>query len=333
MRLAITLMCLAVAAACADLLDGPPPAPEPLISFEPGTSPSENEKKASRLRSLELRCASPSVVRCISFDYPDQFRDLSWWAVGDQQGRGSMGLIKNNEHDLMPQRDCTVAINGCSLKFTIPSRSGAGASGSWFANFSDDFSVRFGEGEEFYVQWRQRFSPEFLKARFSGGGWKQAIIGEGDRPAYAPDGKVIWSCTQLELVVVNNYFRGYPQMYHSCGGKDKQYEGLYLYQAIDYRPEEWMTFQVRVKIGTWYKNDRNYHRDSEVELWVAREGERSRRAVFTEGYDLANTKPGAKYGKLWLLPYNTGKDSSINHSIGYTWYDEVIISRAPIPDP
>jgi len=333
MRGAITLMCLAITAACAELLDRPPPAPEPLVSSESGTSQSENEKKASRLRSFELRCASSSVVRCISFDHPDQVRDLSWWAVGDRQGRGSMGLIKNNEHDQMPERDCTVAINGCSLRFTIPSRSGAGASGSWFANFSDDFSVRFGEGEEFYVQWRQRFSTKFLETRFRGGGWKQTIIGEGDRPDYAPDNKVVWSCTQLELVVNNNYMRGYPQMYHSCGAKDGQYEGLYLYQGIDYRPDEWMTFQVRVKIGTWYTNDRNYHRDSEVELWVAGERERSRRAVVAEGYDLANNKPGAKYGKLWLLPYHTGKDSSQDHPIGYTWYDEVIISRAPIPDP
>ena len=70
-----------------------------------------------------------------------------------------------------------------------------------------------------------------------------------------------------------------------------------------------------------------------VELWVAGEREKSRRAVVAKGYDLANTKPGAKYGKLWLLPYHTGKDSSQDHPIGYTWYDEVIISRAPIPDP
>jgi hypothetical protein len=61
--------------------------------------------------------------------------------------------------------------------------------------------VRFGEGQEFYVQWRQRFSRAFLETRFPGGGWKQAIIGEGDRPGYAPDDKVVWSCTQLEVVV------------------------------------------------------------------------------------------------------------------------------------
>ena len=122
-------------------------------------------------------------------------------------------------------------------------------------------------------------------------------------------------------------------MYHSCRGKDGKSEGLFLYRAIDYAADDWMTFQVRVKIGTWYKNNRSYHRDSEVELWVAREGERSRRAVVHTGYDLANTKPGAKYGKIWLLPYHTGKDASQEHPVGYTWYDDLVISREPIPDP
>lgn len=321
------LAAIAAITACADGLgglDGPAPAPAPLI---PG-------KTAGAAASFEARCAAPEVVRCVSFDSPAHAPDLSWWTVGDGQGRGPMGRIKNSRGDLLPERDCTVSVRGCSLRFTVPTRSGAGASGSWFVNFSDDFSVRFGEGEEFYVQWRQRFSRAFLKTRFRrGGGWKQAIIGEGDRPGYAPNGKVIWSCTQLELVVQNTNQRGNAQMYHSCGGKDGQYQPIRQSRSIRYVPDQWMTFQVRVKIGTWYRNDRRYRRDSQVELWVGREGERSARAVAALRYDLANNRPSAKYGKLWLLPYHSGKDARQEHPAGHIWYDEVIISRAPIPDP
>jgi hypothetical protein len=284
-------------------------------------------------QSFALRCASPDVVHCVSFDTADQIPDLTKRELGDRQGRGPMGVVRDNASGQVPELDCAVAVGGCSLRFTIPSRSGAGTSGSWFVNFSDDFSVRFGEGEEFYVQWRQRFSRAFLETRYLGGGWKQAIVGEGDRPGYAPDGKVVWSCTQLELVVQNTYQRGYPQMYHSCGEKDGHYEPLPDYRSIDYEPDQWMTFQVRVKIGTWYKNDRRYPGNSTIELWVGREGEASRRAVIAKNYDIANTTPGAKYGKLWLLPYQTGKDAKQEHPVGYTWYDEVIVSRAPIPDP
>ena len=320
-------------AGCAEVFQGTPPAPDPLLTVTDSTPGSEEGRSADRRRSFELRCASPAVVRCVSFDSKEQVTDLSWWAVGQSEGRGAMGRYKNREHYLLPEQDCEEAVNGCSLKFTIPTRSGAGASGAWFANFSDDFSVRFGENEEFYVQWRQRFSKTFLETRYEGGGWKQIVVGEGDRPSYAPDNKVVWSCTQLELVVVNHRMEGFPSMYHSCGEKDGDYEDLAQYDWVDYQPDEWMTFQMSVKIGSWYRNDFYYNQDSEIELWVAREGERSRHAVVDRRYDLANTRPGAKYGKLWLLPYHTGKDASQDHPEAYTWYDEVIISREPIPDP
>jgi hypothetical protein len=228
-------------------------------------------------------------------------------------------------------------------------------------NFSntDSYPVQFGQGEEFYVQWRQRFSPEFLNTNYTGGGgWKQAIIGEGDRtgvPAY--------SCTDLEVVTQNTYQLGIPQMYHSCGVKDGHYEpinwqsGSTIYlqngsglncvypgpytepNCVRYKPDQWMTFQVRIKIGTWYKNDGVYHKDSTIQLWVAEEGQPSRLVIDRDpakgtGYDIVNlTNNVMKYGKVWLLPYHTGKDSSQTHPTAYTWYDELIVSRNKIADP
>ena len=172
-----------------------------------------------------------------------------------------------------------------------------------------------------------RFSTEFLTTKYKGGGgWKQVIIGEGDRPT-----KKAYSCTQLELVLVNGYHRGIVTMYHSCGGKDGQYQGLEVFDkkvndillqnacgcryqkptfppCVGYKADQWMTFQVHVKIGTWYQNDKQYNRDSTIELWVAEEGKPSTLVISRTDYDIANTNPDAKYGKIWLLPYNTGKE-------------------------
>ena len=216
-----------------------------------------------------------------------------------------------------------------SLRFEIPPYTAADTSGSYWQNFSDDLSVQFGEGEEFFVQWRQRLSPELLKTDYrGGGGWKQVIIGEGDRP-----GVRVYSCTQLEIVTQNTSQRGFAQLYHSCGGKDQRYEPLPNARSIAYRPNQWMTFQVQVKIGRWYRNDRRYHRDSVVRPWVAEERRPSRLAVDGSGYDLANANPAARYGKIWLLPYHTGKDPSQDHATAYTWYDELVISRSRIADP
>jgi hypothetical protein len=295
---------------------------------------------------FRARCSAPQVMRCFGFDaqseiqggYGDPFGILEGWTTP-------------------PALDTAQKASGASsLKFTIPSHSPESV-GSFFTNFSNDLSLQFGEGQEFYVQWRQRFSTEFLNTWYNGGGgWKHAIIGEGDRP-----GVVAPSCTQIEVVVQNTSQRGLPQVYHSCGAKDGHYEGLEepapgnqwnvqnmmpspycltpsgwdngFQHCFKYAPNEWMTFQIRIKVGHWYLNDGNYHQDSIVELWVARQGQPSTKVLSFTRYDLANNNPSARYGKLFLLPFHTGKDPNQAHPTAYTWYDELIISRTRIPDP
>lgn len=306
------------------------------------------------------RCQNPAVLKCVSFDSPSD--------IAGRWGNVS-GIFTGS---VAPALDTTVKASGVSaLKFTIQSNSGAGDAGSYFTNFSDDLSALFSEGEEFYIQWRQRFSPEFLSTNYTGGGgWKQAIIGEGDRagvcnPSNPTTATCPASCTQLEIVAQNTAQRGIPQMYHSCGGKDGSYEPLDYWDTalgnivhqnavgclygsgypeppcVRYKPNQWMTFQIHVKIGTWYKNDRNYHQDSTIQMWVADEGQPPKLVIDRSpgtghGYDIANTDttaPLAEYGKIWLLPYHTGKSATQSHPTAYTWYDELIISRAKIPDP
>jgi hypothetical protein len=287
---------LAMVAGCAGTSDMPPTPPTRL--------------------TFEARCAEPAVLKCVGFDAAAEVDPFIYPIYGTTEKRG---------HVVMDVK----ASGAGSLRFEIPSNSGSDTSGSYWQNFSDDLSVQFGEGQEFFVQWRQRFSPEFLRTNYrAGGGWKQAIVGEGDRP-----GMTVYSCTQLEIVTQNTYQRGFPQMYHSCGGKDGQYEGLDNVRAVSYRPNQWMTFQIQVKIGHWYRNDRRYRRDSTVRLWVAEEGQSSRLAVDGANYDLANNEAAARYGKVWLLPYHSGKDPSQRHPTAYTWYDELVISRSRIADP
>jgi len=277
--------------------------------------------------SFDQRCSLPSVVKCVGFDAASEITGT----YGDNSG-----ILPGAT---TPVLDTSFKASGASsLKFTIPSLSGSNTSGSYFTNFSDNLSVRFGENQEFYIQWRQRFSPEFLNTFYlGGGGWKQAIIGTGDKRGCnsrnTASGLCYASCTNLEIVVQNTDQRGYPQMYHSCGAKDGHYEGIGPVFPIGYRPDEWMTFQVYVKVGTWYKNDRNYRRDSTIELWVAREGYQSELAISRNNYDLASDDPTAGYGKIWLLPYHSRKSHEQSHPVAYTWYDDLIISTSRIPDP
>lgn len=340
----LTLRGFFLAISC--LLLGPLPHVNAVAQKEPAAA-LEQPAQADGSSDFQKRCAAPGVIRCFGFDDDVETSIHVKPPWGETAKRGAV--------------DTQVKASGRgSLRFVIPPNTGADTSGNFSLNFADDLTQQFGAGEEFYVQWRQRFSPEFLDTVYKGAnGWKQVIIGEGDRPGFVAN-----SCTQLEIVVQNTEQRGFPQMYHSCGGKDGNYEPLQRWnEALNdimlqqgdvtctyrdqkkppcfaYVANEWMTFQVHVKIGTWYQNNRVYRHDSIVQLWVAREGKPSKLVIdfrpksLQGGYDLANDQPGtAKYGKIWLLPYNTNKSPTQVHPTGYTWYDELVISKAKIADP
>ncbi len=333
----------------------PPEQETPQAEATPGPAKQGNDA------DYKARCHAPGVVRCLGFDSKSE---IAGHTMPDSTGVYS------------PEIDTTVAASGRgSLKFTVPAFSVANSSGQYWTDFTDDLSVQFdslvngdpsSKFDEFYIQWRQRFSPEMLVPFKGSNGWKQAIIGEGDRP-----GHTAWSCTNIDLVLENTGQFMMPRMYHSCGAKDDKYEGLEIQRGYDmngsgiflpqnaigkcflahgfapkvppcfgYKANQWMTFQVHVKVGTWYlDNSHKYHKDSTVQLWVAEEGKPAVLVIdFSPekktGYDLVNTEIGkAKFGKIWLLPYQTNKDGNAPHDKAYTWYDELIISRDRIPDP
>ena len=100
--------------------------------------------------------------------------------------------------------------------------------------------------------------------------------------------------------------------------------------CFTYSPNEWMTFQVHIHTGNFVTDE---WQNSHVDMWVSREGQPSVQ-VFNYGPTaLSAGTQGELFGKVWLLPYHTGKDSTQVHPTAYTWYDELIISRNKIADP
>ena len=280
------------------------------------------------------RCADPSVIRCFGFEHGELAVNggpVHWSSSVSTAGTFANGLKEGASlKGRIELTDDHYTSGKTSIKFFMPSKSSGSHAGQFYANFSDDLSQQVGEGEQLYIQWRQRFSSSFISNRYRRfGSWKQLIVGEGDRP-----NKRARSCSQLELVVTNkNNDVKYPTMYHSCRGKDGNTQALFQDAASYYKVDQWMTFQLVVSVGTWYQNDKHYRQDSVVELWVTPEGGTARRVISSQHYDLANKNPVAKYGKVWLLPYLTGKDKTQEHPDAFTWYDDLIISRAPIAEP
>jgi hypothetical protein len=303
------------------------------------------------IQTFAKRCAQPGVLRCMGFD-------------SEAEVQGHIAAANNNRGPERPAIDTAVKASGAgSLRFTVPPLSGPDSSGAFFLSFPA-IAVGDAPDRDVWVQWRQRFSPTFLAAKWAGGGgWKQFIVGEPDWP----DGRLIGACTDNDLVITNPHYFGFPQMYHSCGAwkaapnLSGQYIPLYekvllpgasywtykLQNLIDgciytketvppcigFKPDQWMTFQVHVKVGRWYLNDGIFLNDSLIELWVAEEGKPSV-PVIRIPWDLYGGAGQRGYGKVWLTPYNTGKSSTVVGPDGaLTWVDDVIVSRQRIADP
>jgi hypothetical protein len=298
------------------------------------------------------RCADPGVVKCVGFDNASDIAGV--WG-------NNSGLTPG---PAMPTLDPAVrASGGSALKFTVPSQTADNTSGAYFTNFSSDLSTQFGENSEFFIQWRQRFSPEFISTYYEGNaGIKQAIITTGDQP-----GKIFASCESTGIVVTSYFQNRFTYMYQSCTGSASHgaYDAFFepvrgsgtSGEAIDWKlqnarpapyclwkngtffapsgncfgwfPNEWMTFQIHIKTGPRVGDE---FVNSYVDLWVAREGQPSELVVRWGPYNLS-AAPGEMYGKIWLTPYQTGKNPAQVTPVAYTWYDELIISRTKIADP
>jgi hypothetical protein len=205
-----------------------------------------------------------------------------------------------------------------------------------------------------------------------GGGWKTVDISQADRTATCFPGSLTCatSCSELEIVVQNTNTSGFVQGYHGCPGtyqgssfvfeqqagsefyRQNAYAGLCprsevivgnLANCFTYKMNEWMTFKARVSIGTFVAGgtgacatfSQGCYPNSIVEYWMGREGQplvKTHSFTFTLNASFDGTQT-EKWGKFWLLPYNTSKDSTVSNPEAYLWYDELVISTQDIADP
>jgi hypothetical protein len=186
--------------------------------------------------------------------------------------------------------------------------------------------------------------------------FKVSIINAGDHPGLQYP---VSSCTEQHLVLFEGLL-GIVAGYHSCGWYDghqlkigeERGSGLWDRQpkkagdaggpclirkgnepssdCVLWPADEWVTITQQVTIGKWATKVDDPARSSNVRIWMQR---RSKKPVLVIDYDRnlrAPDKPFMKYGKIWLLPYMTNKDSLEDHPEAYMWFDELIVSRTPI---
>jgi hypothetical protein len=389
--------CLAMASAAVPLLPPHTGSQETVRAVAPRAKESKSTLPSHRAASTEyfdIVCGNPSVVRCVGFETPVAHN--SYGDPGQDADHDGHGGYTNAGVD-----SSTAASGKSSFHFSVPEYAPADSSGAVHFNFDPTLTTSFGEGQEFYIQWRQKMDDPYLNNAYLigskcppidgtprttlaacpgdtlNGGMKQFIIAPQDTSSEPTQFGKHWSCEIPHIVITMSYYNQAPMMYHSCS----YYEPFapaymppgysfpkFLSQSavpcggpippgqaapdpcVKYVANEWMTFQVHVKVGRWYRispltmqGDFNMRRDSQVDMWLARDNQPSVLVQSMVFYSLRNAasdatknQPGApyNYGKVWFLPYNTGRDpNSGPYPVANTWYDNVVISRERVPDP
>ena len=306
---------------------------------------------ANRVSGVNMPGGSLSVVGAQSFDTFPPTNKQQYFQIYDPPSITT---------------DCTIAADGCSLKFTILKGYVQGEPGWFDWNFTPDLSRTFGAGQEFYVQYRERLDPQMLNsANFPNSeGFKSDIITDGDTLTHQSSD---CSTSPGHLVMQQNGpGAAYPILYHNCGFSG----GTYHFMQSGYEPvqlpgvkvgsntnfldqnaagcphysgrgtpttdptcwnyvgNEWFTVQVHVKVGTF--NQPN----SILDMWLAHEGQPAQLVVNASDAALLNdgtSVASSKYGKISLLPYQTAMSGSLADTA--VWYDDLIVSTRRIPDP
>lgn len=266
---------------------------------------------------FEQKCAAPGVVKCETFDTTAALANV----------------FQAHDFDTFAIDESIRANGEGSLRLEIPSNSVANGGGQYYSSLGGNFVA----GDSFFVAFKQRFSQEMFSQalRDTRSSWKQVIL-------HAENA----SCSQVELTTVNAFFRGFPEMYTACGARtlrnnlgggnyqlqqgdyDCRYQQINTSDCARFRVDEWMTFYYEIRIGTWGADD------SSIKAYVAFEGEPLRQFIDMPNFRL-NSLSDVNRGYDWITlgPYMTNKDSSVAHPPARTWYDDLIVSTAPIFAP
>jgi hypothetical protein len=304
------------------------------------------------------RCSAPGVLRCYGFDNTttDIVQGVTTTPGGDGKYYTSL--------------DTTIKASGAGslrmeLRNDIPQN--YNLAGNWSPQSNDALGSLFSQNSTFYVQFRQRFSPEMLTNKNSTTGWR----GAGN--SFVAWKQVIFqynqtSCANIELTTHTyhdtDYPKVFPVMYTACGsgpnsimtttldrssyaagppflneqgssnsdGYNCQY-GNYVAGTGNgsgcyfYEPNKWLTFYYRIHIGTWGSPN------SQIQAWIAKDGGPYKQFINVPNMILNHDgNPALGYNNLTFTTHMTGNQFPAA-AIAYTWYDELIASTQPIAAP
>jgi hypothetical protein len=118
---------------------------------------------------------------------------------------------------------------------------------------------------------------------------------------------------------------------HQCWTKDPT-TGASLTEAWPecklMKADQWVTVQADLFYGGCTVNSADAAKRSHFTLWVADQSQPFDLITDADINIRCSPKhPEATFGKIWFSPFNTGKDPTEVHPVGYVWYDSLWVSK------
>jgi len=290
--------------------------------------------QSSNMRAdFSARCKIPGAIKCVGFDSPsDLIPGVNIFPDGG--GIFRYTLDKNIK-----------ASGEGSLHFTVPAVSGQNTSG----RYDDSLGGSFGppesgaaNGTTVYVQLRERMDAAFVALHTDGEGWKQFGIHGGKT-----------TCQAVGIVFQNIFWRGFPQGFTNCGSQalidgpagpsefleqgdyNCQYGHYNSKNCAFYKPNQWMTFYLKMVINKWDPEKTPPGKGSNtIQAWVAYEGQPMRQFINLKNFPLNyQDSPRDRYTSITLFNYDARRTGSRSYAQANCWYDDLIVSTRPIPAP
>jgi hypothetical protein len=318
-----------------------------IVTHAASAEEADLSRKSIETQNFRLRCEG--AFFCQGFDESVP--------VGTRKDEGiAVGSLDN------PSNRRPTVQNGF-LRTHVLSGSGAGGGGFYFIDFAKRMGIKIGAGEAIFIQWRQYMPEAFVRTAFvqMNGKWtkpKQMILSQDGASSRNS------SCTTNHFVVTGQNWKDYPgrrtiRLYNRCRPaqlielRGPRGSRLWDTQPIgsigpsvarkcwrgnidtcwEYPTDKWVTYQLGLTVSPLsyvHKRSGRTVWDTRVQLWAQEDGKPAELVVDTVH---PTSAVNLGWGRVWLLPYMTGKDPAQVHPDTYTDYDELIISRQRIPDP
>jgi hypothetical protein len=297
-------------------------------------------------QSFAARCQHPDVIRCFGFDDNDETLDhyvppdgvFDQRAMVDTQMKTSgRGAMRFDVPIGASQREMTGYF---AINFTPGSRNLNRLSE---APAADYYNIQIGEGESFFVQWRERIEQPLIDGSYlAAPGFSLFLfsIGQGDRPDSLAE-----SVDPLSFVLANAYYEGlvgvnqYNDPVVATVGDTTLLQNVVGCalgatnnpDCVRYLAEEWLTLQMGVTVGTWEMPN------SRLEVWVGGESFPVTKIMDHKDRNLPRVSEVSRFGKVYFSLTDEGRSLDVPNNdpviAARAWVDELIISRSRIEDP